>query len=113
VTQIGDTQIGGTRLVTLIATKFAGGTDICYAAANQITTTFTNQNYSLSKSQFNPKLKSSSTKKFQIKLFKQEKKIILNQNRLLKKFQFEPNPFSLLFHPYLPLLANSFTLKSC
>ena len=34
------TQIGDTRLVTLIATKFAGGTDICNAAANQITRTF-------------------------------------------------------------------------
>lgn len=40
MTQIGDTRIGGTRLVTLIATKFAGGTDICYAAANQISRTF-------------------------------------------------------------------------
>ena len=29
-----------TLLVTLIATKFAGGTDICDAAANQITRTF-------------------------------------------------------------------------
>ena len=39
MTQIGDTRLV-TLLVTLIATKFAGGTDICDAAANQITRAF-------------------------------------------------------------------------
>jgi branched-subunit amino acid permease len=39
VTRIGDTRLV-TPLVTLIATKFAGETDICDAAANQITRTF-------------------------------------------------------------------------
>lgn len=39
MTRIGDTRLV-TPLVTLIATKFAGETDICNAAANQITRTF-------------------------------------------------------------------------